>query len=394
MAEQEKKMTSAKSALLIVSLVALMACSHDRGESVEPEPEPTTGTAIVFSANQDEQAVTRATSLHSEGVSTFRVWAYKNISYESSIYTNAGLQSVMPNYTVNWQNNSAATTTTNSIGWEYVNQQTGTAPEQTIKYWDWGAKAYRFFGVTGWADVTGAEGTYGNSAEYKTYNITIAVDVSDKTKTASMPYFTQLWFSTGNKVEYPKREFGKTVELTFLKPYSKVRFMFNYALPREGLLLVNPTFKPTTDYSETPSEHVGIARKGDLTVSYPLTGTKTVEWYTTTPNSSADVNVSKVLPAFTEDYDPTDEFKEYEESDDGWYTVLPMLTQGSYTLAVELNNAVKTAVVPAEYMKWLPGYSYTYIFKINEQGGVEIMGVQTAFTPWTEMGGEQKVYNW
>lgn len=366
----------------LISLMglSLMGCSSD---SREPETqEPTTGTAIVFSANQDEQAVTRATSLHSEGVSTFRVWAYKNISYddEHDIYTNAGLQTVMPNYTVNWQNNSAASTTTNSSGWEYVNQQTGTAPEQTIKYWDWGAKAYRFFGVTG--NLTGAEGTYGGS--YKTYDFTIEANAN---KVATTPYFSQLWFSTGNITVYPTREFGKPVELVFMKPYAKVRFMYTFVFPREGVMMADQCFKPTTDYTAEEADKVKINTGGTFTVRYPLTGDKTTEWFTTS-------DITTRIEAFYEDYDPEDDTKVYTETDEGWYTVLPNITQGSYTLTVSVNNLEKSCTVPAEYMKWQPGYSYTYIFKINEQGGVEIDLVQSAFTPWTELTETHDVYNW
>ena len=45
-------------------------------------------------------------------------------------------------------------------------------------------------------------------------------------------------------------------------------------------------------------------------------------------------------------------------------------------------------------MRWLPGYSYTYIFKINEEGGIEIELVEAAVTPWTELGTARTVYNW
>ena len=45
-------------------------------------------------------------------------------------------------------------------------------------------------------------------------------------------------------------------------------------------------------------------------------------------------------------------------------------------------------------MSWLPGYSYTYIFKITEEGGVEIGWVETAVTDWTEMNADHTVYNW
>ena len=80
--------------------------------------------------------------------------------------------------------------------------------------------------------------------------------------------------------------------------------------------------------------------------------------------------------------------------------MVPAFTQDSYTMSVWMNSdnvlqpATRTAVVPAEYMTWLPGYSYTYIFKITEEGGVEIDMVQSAVTPWTELANDHEVYNW
>ena len=139
-----------------------------------------------------------------------------------------------------------------------------------------------------------------------------------------------------------------------------------------------------------PTNGDKIALVGTVTVSYPTTGTATQESYTATPKESPAEG--ETLDAFTEEYIP--------EGTEKWYTVLPRHSQGSYTMGVWMNNdnlsdpATRTAVVPAEFMTWLPGYSYTYIFKILEEGGVEIELVQAAVTPWTDMVGERDVYNW
>jgi hypothetical protein len=62
---------------------------------------------------------------------------------------------------------------------------------------------------------------------------------------------------------------------------------------------------------------------------------------------------------------------------------------------VSVNGKVKPCVVPAQYMQWKPGFSYTYIFKITDNGGVEIDMVQAAFTPWVDtVSDEYEVYNW
>ena len=406
----------------LISLMGLMGCSGGGGDDapgLPPTPPPTptvTETAISFSGAESlEQAVNSggsdganraygtdganrraAGTPLSEKATTFHVWGYKNM-------TDGSTQNVFPGYQVDWSANSAATTTTNSKGWEYVG-----IDNQTIKYWDWGAAAYRYFAVTGWSGAEpptppatyeadkayGADGTYGANGAYKAYEISMLADASPgataeatAAKMNATPYFSRLWFSTGNQVAYPDKQFGKPVTLEFLKPYARVRFLFKYSTPREGFKLGVPSFKPTVDSKK-------IARKGTVTVHYPTDGAEIKEWYTVEPNSDSDPAVNKALEAFTEDFDPDNDTKVYNTCDNGWYWVLPNNTQGSYTLTVNVNNSDRSVTVPAQYMQWLPGYSYTYIFKVTEEGGVEIGWVEYAVTPWTDMIVSKSVYNW
>lgn len=334
---------------------------------------------ITFNGSQGiESAVTRASGTPlSEKAKQFHVWGYKNMQNNSST------QTVFPGYQVDWGANTAYTTTSNTNNWEYVG-----ISDQTIKYWDWSAQAYRFFAVTGWTGTTAldftktenASKTYGTSGT-NTYSVSMLANTADIKDNL---YFSRLWYSTGNPTDYPDKQFGKPVTLEFLKPYARVRFVYNYVYPREGITLSDQSFKPT-DGSK-------IARKGIVTVTYPLSG-DTKESYSmnvTNPEDAAH------LTAFTEDFDPENDTKIYSTCDKGWYTVIPNTSQKSYTLSVKVNNSTpaKTAVVPEEYMKWLPGYSYTYIFKINDEGGVEIGWVESAVTPWTEMEADWTVYNW
>ena len=364
------------------------ACSHSSEETTEQGggvPVTDTRTAISFSGQQgEEQAVSRGTNRRagtplSEKATQFKVWGYKNMSESNGDY--GSLQTVFPGYVVNWISGSAASTTSNSSGWEYVAQQTGSDPEQTIKYWDWEAKAYRYFAVTsgtGAPDVaTAGQVSFTMTADASpirdgegTAEEKIAANI------AATPYFSKLWFSTGNVSVYPDKQFGKPVTLEFLKPFARVRFLFNYSYAAEAVKVTDPSFKPTNGSK--------IARKGTVKVTYPLTGTLTKESYTVTKNASPAEG--EELDAFTEEYIP--------EGTEKWYTVLPCSSQGSYTMTVSVNNTSKTAVVPAEYMTWLPGYSYTYIFKITEDGGVEVQLVQAAVTAWIELENDHTAYNW
>ena len=376
------------------------ACSHSSEETTEQGggvPVTDTRTAISFSGQQgEEQAVSRGTNrragtpLSDTGVHAFTVWGYKNMSYTEATASYGDLQTVFPGYTVKWISGSAATTTTNSNGWEYVAQQT-SGDEQTIKYWDWNAKAYRYFAVTG--ELNGANGPTGPNTPdeaNKPYEFTMPADASNAEAMSATPYFSKLWFSTGNVADYRDKQFGKPVTLEFLKPFARVRFLYKYSNPREGFKMTEQNFRPTDDVSVADDVKVKIARKGTVTVHYPTEGTATKEWYTV----DVDDDKSTRLEALTEDFDPDNDAKVYSTCENGWYWVLPIISQGSYTLTVKVNNNDRAVTVPAEYMTWLPGYSYTYIFKVTEEGGVEIGWVEYAMTPWTEMTATKTVYNW
>ena len=337
-----------------------MGCSAEGGDSPVPTqppvvqpPTPTEETAITFrSGLADEEAVTRATGLE-EVKTSFKVWAYKNTDAAQTDY-----QTVIDGYTVSWTANTANTTTSNTNDWEYVGIN-----DQTIKYWDWSAKAYRFFGMTGdWTE------SYEANTAYRAYTTTTTVDA---TNPAELPYFSKLRYCTNN-------DYGKTVQLVFVQPYSRVRFMFIYSYPDANIMLTDKSFRPT-DNTKT------IPLVGKVTVSYPLTGAATQEAVSLS-------NITDELSDLTQDY--------YESTDENdpnrqkWYYVLPAQNQGTYTLTVSMNGEERTTVVPAEYMNWKPGYQYTYIFKITEEGGVELDSVSSAFTEWTEQEANHPVYNW
>ena len=368
----------------LIGLMGLAGCSGEHVEEPEAAGDDTEQVAkttpIAFSTDlPEQQKVTRSEPLETYATE-FKVWGYKNMSESAGSYGNR--ETVFPGYTVSWEANTAATTASNTHDWEYV------VGSQTIKYWDWSAKAYRFFGATSYeGEDTGGPytenktyGTYKTYATYDAYEVTMSVDA---TAPDGAPYYSKMWFSTGELPTYSDKQFGKPVTLEFVKPFARVRFKFTYVYPREGIILTGKSFKPT-DGSK-------IVRRGSLTIGFPLDGTATKE---SLVSAAADGTDAKTLDAFTEDWDPEDDSKVYTETDEGWYTVLPNNTQGSYTLNVNINGTPRTAVVPANYMTWLPGYQYTYVFKITEEGGVEIDLVASAFNAWTDLVTTREVYNW
>jgi len=190
---------------------------------------------------------------------------------------------------------------------------------------------------------------------------------------AMTPYYSRLWFSTGNAEVYPTRLFGRPVQLEFLKPFARVRFLYKFANPSGELpepILEDAQFKPMSG---------AISLKGTFTVNYPLDGEGLSETWETS-------DITRTMLAFT---------VAYTEENKMWYTVLPAKGQGAYILTLRVNGEEHSCTVPAAYMNWLPNYQYTYVFKVSEEGGVELDSYNAAYTDWKEGSeGEQAFYNW
>ena len=377
-------------------MILMAACSSDN------VPDPTNDNkAISFVGGlQEEQAVTRAAQGLEDVLTnkTFKVWSYKNDGYDAPNYTYTSYQTVMPGYTVNWTANTAYTTTSNTNDWEYVAQGTGT--NQEIKYWDYDAKAYRFFAyalgnATSPAAVTAA-GPTNDAVTFTTMVNASSVDAA--------PYISRLWFSTNNPAD-PDHLFGKPVQLQFVKPFARVRFMFTFV---EGLFfgrekLKNISFLPTAnvntigDINDTNDQIIATA--GDVTISYPLKGAATTETWTTantTGIKNFDIDYYETPDPIPAGYPVNSQPTSWPNTPGMWYYVLPAQNQGSYTLQVAVvSEEIKTAVVPEEYMNWKAGYEYTYKFKITESGGITMDIIQVAINDWGNVKtSNHAVYNW
>jgi len=387
--------------LRLLGLMGLMgtiaACSEapEASEASEAPFSPASpATPITFSsALADSATVTRSETPLELTAHAFTVFGYKNMTANGNSYGDAQQVFTTGGYRVTWTANSAATTTTNTHDWEYVGQQSAGQEEQTIKYWDWSARAYRFFAVAWPEAATAAEkarGTFASSPTQQSQNPgdppqtqTYTLSNIDLTSNAILPYISALWFSDGNPATHPERQFGKAVKLVFAQPKSRVRILFKHKDPEgdiSAVTLENISFA-ATDASQK------VYQKGTLAVGYPLTGTATRESYSPsvpTP-APADATVSIDTPWTT--------------ANEQWYTVLPATGQGAYklTVTIDADDEPSTAYVPAEYMDWLPGYEYTYIFKVSGSSTIVDydMVVQAAFTPWILAGEHNhEVYNW
>lgn len=376
-----------------VLFFTLTSCSSEQEQEPKPEVKE---TAIAFSGNLTEEEVTRAETALEDITHTFYVWGYKNDGYNEGTSQYTSYQLVIPGFTVNWVANTAGTTTSNSHDWEYVGQGT----DQTIKYWDFTAKAYRFFGyalgtattdpATEPATVTAVGDSPVDVPTATEVTLTADIDGSTEATRNAAPFFSELWFSTGNQELYSDKLFGKPVQLRFFKPFAKVRFMFMFS---DGISF---TRKDLSNISFHPTDNSNVPTKGKISAAYPLKGTAiTQTWITSVKGGvkSLDIDWYEANPSYTPgDALPTT----YDNSPEHWYYVLPALVQGSYTIEVSVSGRqIQTAVVPAEYMSWKPGYEYTYKFKITEAGEVTFDLVQVAINGWNELTPvDHSVHNW
>lgn len=368
--------------LSALSAVVLLSCG---GSGDEPAPDPVPqpeGTPIAFSGNlsegQSENHARTRTAL-SATHTTFHVWAYKNP-------TSGPTETVMKNYTVNYVTGTAGTTTSNSSGWEYVNLLDAAGVLQGIKYWDFSASDYRFFGYTG-SSVTP---DYSESGKVK-LSFNADASTADLSDLSGATLYSKLWYKANSALSSQK---GNPVTLEFLQPYVKVRFMFRQSESAETVFtLAGQSFAPKTS-------SVKINVKGTFTVTYPLSGATTTETWAVTPKPSGTAGTD-YLTAFTQDYYEDDDDPETSADPNArkWYVVLPAhaTDQGDYALSVTINNEPdpRTVVVPQQYMNWLPGFEYTYVFKITDSGGLTFDGLEVVkITPWTPIDDEREVYNW
>lgn len=405
----------------LMSLLA--ACSKE-------EVSEQVGEAITFSGSMEESGeVTRAETALETLTHSFKVWAFKNKGVNEANYTNP--QCVFPGYNVKWAANSAHTSTTNSDGWEYVG--VGGTEDQTIKYWDLAAKAYKFFGYApasthatmefyrpatatateSWDVYEPLDPSWTFGSYYTKCRLSVPVDASneeDANIENDAPYISRMWFSSDLTTK-----FSQPVKLEFFKPLAKVRIMFTFSdmsiigagQTYETLTkalqetVEDPEFRPTSPYA-------GIAMSGEIYFEYPLTGTST--------SQSWDINPSKPMGYMTGSDDNNSYFTEYYykltdteltaaqtagnteliANQEKWYTVLPSKTQGAYTLTALINGVDQRVEVPSIYMIWNPGYSYTYVFKIMPGGDLKFDEVQVAIKSWDiwPSGDPHKVYNW
>lgn len=352
--------------ILTIPLMALCLYSCAGSGQEEPDvptqPEEPKEVSISFGGNsgtwQDAPTTRANKETGLETISkTFKVWGYKTTggNYTSGFDQS---QNVMNGYTVNWTQQTANTTSSNTADWEYV----GIA-NQTIKYWDYSATSYRFFAYsipTAAGNITapsfsGPLTTEGSTNLHASFSIPFNYD-KDATN-VSTPYISDLWMSDNQNFE--NRKYGACVKLTFAPIITKVRFKFNYQAESQ-VSITNISFR---NVNNAPSP-----TSGNIIITYPITGMDTQASYIweTTGTETEPIN-------FTIPYEEEGDLNHQTTTRKKWYFVPPLgdsktTQQSAYIITADINGKKATATVPAEFMQWKAGYQYTYIFKITEAG--------------------------
>lgn len=365
---------------------ALGACSNDELADVSPDGlHP-----IVFAPSlAEEQAMTRAGS--TTLAHNFTVYGYKNVSGSE--------QQVFDGYTVKYLGASAHTSSDNTDDYYYV------TPDQPIRYWDFDASEYHFWGM------------WGEPADRLNYDeAQRTLTIKDVPLRIGEPNPADDVLFTYLTVRHPISD--EAVHLSFCRPYAKVRIQFYSEAPiqseQDNISVSNISLKADPD-AEPPLVNT-VYGKGDVLISYPLptdncggkaredisvrnlsdpTEALLFESVTLTPTSGA--NLSTAVTA------PVDESIGFELGDmEGvtqiahatragelpgkkyYYYPLPMGKRNpDFHLTIRLNgdSELKTVIVPAAFMQWQPNRLYTYIFKISGlEKKVEFCDVQV--DPW------------
>lgn len=406
-------MKTMKKHLFFAAAITVMAsCTSDSiiGDASEFKTSGESG-AIAFGSTF--KGATRADYVGADAAAKlsnhFTVSGFKGAGDVTATVTATG--TVFDNYVVNWTQNTAATTESNTSDWEYVGisavaPSTLVGNTQSIKYWDYSAAQYDFIAYsTGTATaVTGTPGAGEiqvsaiNAANAKTAAYTLAGTAADLEKCYIADMVT-VYKSSGN--------YGKEVQLTFRALASKVRMAIYETVPGYSVkdvkfytdatttLATGASSTAATLFTTNSATKDNFYNGGTYTVSFPTIGS------TNTGDSDynkAHVALSDATTSTTKEFGTLNLVgREYREADatnyigrtsatasfagttTPYYQIAMPNEEGTvlelridYTLlsidgsGEEIKVHGATAYVPAIYATWKSNYAYTYIFKISD----------------------------
>ena len=390
--------------IFAASALALASCSSDDFLGENPGNVQNATTAINFGgeAGKTTRGIQKGSTAAGILKNHFVVFGDK---------TNAtGTQAVYDHYDVKWIGNEAdKKTQTNQYGWEYVgytpnkNSSLATDAKQSIKYWDYSATEYNFAAFS-LGDLTDPTAPYKNQLKHDatgtitTGNVRISQIESEASKytvEGAVGDITKLYISD----RITAKPNGTTPDIDYNKP---VQFNFRAlkTLVRMGIYeTVNGYSVKDVKFYKSNNTNDGTPCLYATDKNIPAGNGKATITFGT---STTDGSYNKALVAWTSETNDKDitfkalTLKDAESKEaagnnylgrtsadaslpDKYNEVIPSAIIGALTLKVdytlvstdgskeEIKVTGATAVVPAEYTKWQPNYSYTYIFKITDK---------------------------
>lgn len=319
--------------------------------------------------------------------------------------TGTGQTDVFNSYTLNWVQNTAGTTESNTSDWEYVGKTNhfGLAGAQAIKYWDYNTTAYDFcafsIGAGNTLITTGTPNDGEILAPAAGINYATATTAA-YTLRGAKDDLVKCYITDMKTVA--KANYNQEVSLEFRSLATKVRMALYETVPgysvRDVEFFTDDATARGTDISlNTDATLFGTGvfyTSGTYTVKFPhigsgnsgdddynkahvaITGAATANTqgfgtlnYTSAEGAEAAgtyyLGRTSSAPSFA---GTGTWYQNMLPNEDG--VVLEMRV--NYTL-VPTDGAAETikvygakAFVPAKFTKWLPNYAYTYIFKISD----------------------------
>lgn len=394
--------------IFAASALALASCSSDDFLGENPGNVQNATTAINFGGEAG-----KTTRANKTGVDAANALQKHFVVYGDKT-NDTGTQAVYDHYDVKWIGDEAdKKTQTNQHGWEYVgytpnkNSNLATDATQSIKYWDYSASEYNFAAFS-LGELTDETDPYKNQLKHDATDAVTAGNVKiSKIDSKATTYtvegavddITKLYISDRITAKpngsTPYIDYNEPVQFNFRALNTRVRMgifetVNGYSV--KDVKFYSSTNTTSANATGTPglySEKNTIpAGNGTATITFEEDKTKgeynkaLVKW--TSKTNTKDITFATLsLKAAESKEEARDLYLGRTSADaslpEDYNNVIPSAEIGKLTLKVdytlvstdgsteEIKVTGATAVVPAEYTKWQPNYSYTYIFKISDK---------------------------
>lgn len=403
--------------IIAASVLALASCSSDDFLG-DGSGNGQNSAAIQFGGGTTKTH--RATSNGTYKIADLQrngFWVYGTKHSADEDKTAANDQAVYTNYYLNYTTDGTANNTqSNTAGWEYVgvdntkyrdNVTPKVDADQTIKYWDYSAKAYTFYAATAKpADVEAGNvkiekitGDDAGTVYTKGYNVTLKGDIA----------WDELYFADRKVINKPTTTatpshgaddiYGGEVNFTFRNALTKVRVAMYEIIPGYSVTIDKFYYTNAEGEDQTTAETGKFKADASNTplVTSEAGVTYKVVYYSKTEADGQLENQPKMLPNETGEgakktvLELGDNLKANKElstiitkptydTDGGKYTLFMPQADNNQTLSLKVDYTLTsldgsdekiqvkgaTAVIPAKYLCWRPNYAYTYLFKISD----------------------------